>query len=506
MFSKNNLNDFDKSIIEELYKKHPIVHNDGIRDKLLPKINEWKRHISSYILSNNKYDNELSLLQKAEKSLNEDGVTLCLIENDYFDFKLFSEKENVKIDNNYWENSLDKLKKVPKLEGLIEKFSTNNVNKTDTVKEHNESLIIFRTNLQKQWRKLLEQEIVSWELQKTNELRRELLEQLAEWLTMMQALEDILSNLSLGHGLFFDLSEGDLTLTDLEEIKKWIEYISKDEGVKELCDLMGRIRRFEKSNRQELVKTTSIVHEYVTDTNSKEEIVGIMFGRDIEHVIPQELALLSDDETSILFDMKYIEGRLMCFDMEGFKQINQEIDEEIMTDVECDVKLGPIIICVDTSGSMSGTPESVAKAITLVMATRAISQNRSCYLINFSTSIETLDLSGGVGISKVIDFLQRSFHGGTDASPALEYALELMEKEDYKKSDLLMISDFLMNSLYESLYEKITISKENNNKFFSLTIGDEFLSKRLKSIFDNEWVFNPTNSSINSVRTMLDSI
>ncbi len=196
----------------------------------------------------------------------------------------------------------------------------------------------------------------------------------------------------------------------------------------------------------------------------------------------------------------------MCFEMEGMQTSFHEVEEEIITEVAEEEKLGPIIICVDTSASMQGSPETVAKAVTLFMATRAISQKRDCLLINFSTGIETLDLSGQIGLTKVIEFLQRSFHGGTDVGPALTHALNMMNDEKYNQSDLLIISDFMMDSLPESLYEKISNAKKNKNRFYSLSIGDLFLSERLQEIFDNEWVYNPSNSSISSIQNIVRSI
>ena len=242
------------------------------------------------------------------------------------------------------------------------------------------------------------------------------------------------------------------------------------------------------------------------DINSREEIVGVYLGKDIEHALPQEIALLSDDETSVLFDMKFVEGRLMCFEMEGMQTRSYDVEEEIMVEVEEKEKLGPIIICVDTSGSMQGSPETIAKAVTLFMATRAISQKRNCYLINFSTGIETLDLSGQMGMAKVMAFLQRSFHGGTDVSPALTQALKMMDDEKYEQADLLIISDFMMASLPELLYKEISNAKANKNRFYSLAIGDLFLSKRLQEIFDNEWVYNPSNSSISSIQNVINAV
>lgn len=327
-----------------------------------------------------------------------------------------------------------------------------------------------------------------------------------EWLKGLQLLADTLDELSIEPGLLFDLSKDNLTLSDIEQMKKWVSYISNDKGVKALCDLMGRLRFAEQTRRQELIKTVATVTEYVPDINSREEIVGVYLGKDIEHALPQEIALLSDDDTSVLFDMKFVEGRLMCFEMEGTQSRGDDIEKEVTAEVEEEEKLGPVIICIDTSGSMQGSPETIAKAVTLYMATRAMSQQRDCYLINFSTGIETLDLSGQLGMAKVMEFLRRSFHGGTDAGPALTHALGMMSQKKYEQSDLLIISDFIMASLPESMYEKISGAKANENRFYSLSIGDLFLSKRLQEVFDNEWVYNPGNSSIGSIQDVVKSI
>lgn len=270
---------------------------------------------------------------------------------------------------------------------------------------------------------------------------------------------------------------------------------------------MGRLRRAARSKRQELIKTTKRIEQFVPDINSKEEIVGIRLGRQIEYALPQELALLADEETAVLFDMKYTEGRLMCFEMEGLQKNVYETEEEQTIEVEEKEKMGPIIVCVDTSGSMQGAPETIAKALTLFLTTRAIGQKRNCFLINFSTQIETLDLSGKMGMVKVMEFLQKSFHGGTDASPALEHGLELMKTKNYKKADLLMISDFVMDALPNGTKEKIELARQQKNKFYSLSIGSNlFLPERLQAIFDNEWTYDAERSTVQTLQEIGSAI
>jgi len=531
--------------IDDLVKQYPVAIKDKIQEKLLSEMKQWSKGVQRRLDKENPFHEEQARFKVANRSLQRKDASIIDIEGDYSDFQFLSKKANYSVDEKFWISEIGKLKNKPKLDLLVDKFSNStttkhkkknkNSNEEDrlicrtllheqwlkslskaysewklkAIKHKNsneEDRLICRTLLHEQWLKSLSKAYSEWELKAINEYRRKFLKKLSEWLSLVQQLDDTLSDLSLETGLFLDLSQGNLSLSDIEQLKKWVSYISQDEGVKNLCDMMGRLRQAGKTKRQELVKNTNTVQEFVSDVNSKEEIVGIHLGRDIEHALPQELALLADDEISILFDMKYTEGRLICFDLEGYQLKETSVEEEILVEIEDKEEHGPIIICVDTSGSMQGSPETIAKAITLFMATRASEQKRNCFLINFSTEIETLDLSGNLGLSKVISFLQRSFCGGTDASPALGYALYLMKKEEYKKSDLLMISDFIMASLPESLQNQITIAKENENKFYSLSIGNIFLEKKMESIFDNEWVYNPSNCSVHSLQAMVSEI
>lgn len=81
-------------------------------------------------------------------------------------------------------------------------------------------------------------------------------------------------------------------------------------------------------------------------------------------------------------------------------------------------------------------------------------QERNCYLISFSTGIETLDLGGaqgGASLKKLVQFLQMSFNSGTDAAPALTHAVKMLADDDYKNADVLMFSDSLMGNLSDDL-------------------------------------------------------
>ncbi len=498
-------------MLNEILQEFPVAKEESVATRLKEEVETEQRRIHRRLERDNPFIENARVLQLAENDLEtKKWIRVDQLEQDLQHFESLAKQTGSRIDKKYWLSEIGKLKANQESRTgpiAITDRDNSSLGETDGDKSDgsNEQAALCRALLLQRWRRLLEEQTARWELETIQDLRRKLLNKLKVWLEKLQVLADTLDSLSIEPGLLFDLANDNLSLSDVEQLKKWVSYISEDKGVRELCDLVGRLRRADRTKRQELVRTGLTMTEYVPDVNSKEEIVGVYWGNDIERALPQEITLLSDEETSVLFDVKLAEGRLMCFEMEGRRSRFYEVEEELVTEIE-DEKAGPVIICVDTSGSMKGSPETVAKAVTLYMATRAVSGKRDCFLISFSTGVETLDLSGKIGIAKVIEFLRRSFHGGTDVSPALTHAIRMMEDRRYQRSDLLVISDFIMASVPESLHEEIRKAKENKNRFYSLSIGDLFLSRRLKEIFDNEWVYDPGNSSIRSIQTIASTI
>ena len=398
-------------------------------------------------------------------------------------YKALCLKSNVNYNKDFWDTDLAHLKS----EAVIS--NSNNVKAAS-------DLATSANLLAKEWQKLLCSLYEQWELEQISLLRDKLLKSLIEKLKLIDEMLTLLSTIGIEPGILLDLSSGSLKLNNLAKVKSLIELIHSDEGIKKLLDLLGRIKQVKKSEKIETVTHSFIQKSPIIDINSKEEIVGIKLSKDIEHALPSELALLSDEDTSILFDLKYVESSLMCFEMSGQQFVDEEFEVEEELTVEEDKQKGPVIICIDTSGSMQGAPETVAKAVALVMSLKAQAENRDCYIINFSTSINTLDLSKGFSLDKLADFLSMSFYGGTDVGPAISHALNLMTENTYNKADLLIVSDFIMGSLPSKQIDIISALKQKDNKFYSLVVGNCYLSKRLREVFDQEWIYNPKNASV----------
>ncbi len=78
---------------------------------------------------------------------------------------------------------------------------------------------------------------------------------------------------------------------------------------------------------------------------------------------------------------------------------------------------GPMLVCVDTSGSMQGGAEAVAKAVVLEAARCAHAQRRACRVYAFGGPDEVVEMELGVdaeGVGRLARFLGQGFGGGTD--------------------------------------------------------------------------------------------
>lgn len=465
-------------------KNFSFLRGQEFAEKLTEKIKLWENSTQQLLANTSPFEKQRIKLVSSEWDFKAHGGCERSVKSDLVEYKLFNPEVNTK----FWEDKLSTFK--------------NEIKKDP---ENKQSLInAIRRNEQESWRKDYEKKLLEWQLNEIQARRSFFLEELEDWLDTLKQLQEIFEGLGIETGVLWDFSLGTLSQQDISFLKKWADYLKNDKGIQQLCDLMGRLQKEEQSHRKEIINSTFQYSVTTPDIHSNEEIVGIELGRDVENVIPQELALLSDPDVALLFDLKYVENRLMCFSKQGYKTevFDENIQEEV-TVVE-DEKMGPIIICVDTSGSMSGAPENIAKAITLMLSSRAVAQKRKCYLINFSTSIDTLDLTPPKGVGDIVSFLKMSFHGGTDVAPALYEGLRMMSDSDYKKADLLVISDFVLDGLPSNIVAMCQKQRNEENRFFALSIGNFGMHRVADNVFDQNWIYNPNSGGISEINNVLE--
>ena len=92
--------------------------------------------------------------------------------------------------------------------------------------------------LHKKWKELLDKLYSEWEFNEIEKYREELLLKFSEWLLLVKKLKDEFDRLSLDTGLFWDLSKGNPSLIDIEELLRWANYMTNSKGIKKLCDIL----------------------------------------------------------------------------------------------------------------------------------------------------------------------------------------------------------------------------------------------------------------------------
>ena len=175
-----------------------------------------------------------------------------------------------------------------------------------------------------------------------------------------------------------------------------------------------------------------------------EETNGLCRSDDISRMLPSELALIANGTrpARLLHFARRMERTLLSYERVGWSEEPAVTVEgsEIRPAAEC----GPIILCLDTSGSMMGARETVAKAMVVECMRQAKSQQRQCYLYSFSGPGDCVELElkvTGKGVAALLEFLSGSFHGGTDVDEPFIRALQRLEEQEWSNADILLVTD-----------------------------------------------------------------
>lgn len=353
-------------------------------------------------------------------------------------------------------------------------------------------LEILARNLTKDLRNSLEERYLAWQLAEIDRRRREYLAELYQKIGQFKKLEELLSPFTQEFGRLWDMSSGQFHDYGFELLRDFADLLERDQSLLELAELLGKqateVARYERELRDKIEIRT----EYHPRPAYRGQISGLQLGGEISSALPSELALYSNPATRLYFAQKFAEKKLLSYayvQRQGYSK-EERTSEEV--EVAIEEGKGPVIICVDTSGSMQGVPERVAKTITFALTKKCLEEERGCYLISFSTGIEVQDMSlfkRKDGLGELIQFLRKSFNGGTDVAPALRHGLELMGSNDWKRADLLLVSDFVMDQPSGELVDSIRACQKDGTRFFSLVIGDSG-NKETISCFDENWSYD----------------
>lgn len=176
---------------------------------------------------------------------------------------------------------------------------------------------------------------------------------------------------------------------------------------------------------------------------------GIHRSDRIARMLPSEAMLLGHPKLRLLWHARRAERTLLTYeddDRMSEVRLHQSLTNQPRPGTQPATKAvaGPILLCVDTSGSMQGGAEAVAKAVVLEAMRSAHAQQRACHVFAFGGAGEIIERElalNTAGIAQLTDFLGQAFRGGTDICGPLERVLSKMEDVRWQRADLLIASD-----------------------------------------------------------------
>ncbi|AOF83260.1 von Willebrand factor type A domain protein [Methyloversatilis sp. RAC08] len=179
------------------------------------------------------------------------------------------------------------------------------------------------------------------------------------------------------------------------------------------------------------------------------ETRGIHRADRIARMLPAEAVLLGHPVLRLVWHARRAERTLLCYEDDDRLHEVHQLDAPVLQarpDLQADrrLEMGPLLVCVDTSGSMQGGAGQVAKAVVLEAVRTAHDQGRACHVFAFGGPDEVVELDVAVdasGIERLIHFLGQGFRGGTDICGPLDRALARLEQQAWQRADLLIASD-----------------------------------------------------------------
>ena len=351
------------------------------------------------------------------------------------------------------------------------------------------------TDLLSQWDALLQTRILEFHLRRLDQHKQDYLERLGRKVEEYRQLRSILNPFT--EYLGWDMSRDLWQSTSFDVLRGYDALLADERSLQQLADLLGKMREAEIELEEETFEKTIVRQEWVTDEHSRAEIVGVRESSDLSHMLSSEAALLSQSDTETAFLKKFADHSLLTLQ---FEDRHLRRNEEKLMEIDRRIRKrerGPFIVCVDTSQSMMGRPEEIAKVLTLGILKMAVESDRRAYLISFSTGIQTLDLHDVANsIDELARFLNMSFYGGTDATLALYEALRQLRTHDYRDADVLMISDFVMYKIDRDVLDEIAHFQHNKaTEFHSLALAREANAEVLGR-FDTNWIYDPERKGV----------
>ena len=277
---------------------------------------------------------------------------------------------------------------------------------------------------------------------------------------LIPVLEDHLEMLEILSMLFpgrmWDHSLRALHREYFGNLEKYAAILRKSSDLHEILEQVGRIELEYGSKKLNL------------SPYGKSEVHSVTFSGNIQTLLPVEAVKLKNPLLKLKFYADMLEGKLLTYQLRG-KNWN--------SDTSGKKRKGPVVALVDTSASMRGSPEILAKSVLLAVTKRMLKEGRDVKVILFSSKWQTFEIEltdkKRMG-QEFLEFLKFTFGGGTDFNTALRAGLKAMKNEKaFEGADLLFLTDGASELSERPLIREWNeIKAERKARIFSLIIGN----------------------------------
>jgi uncharacterized protein with von Willebrand factor type A (vWA) domain len=201
-------------------------------------------------------------------------------------------------------------------------------------------------------------------------------------------------------------------------VKEYVaSQLAQTERLNEIFDLAGRLKDVMRQAQASKVR------------QGAGELTDVESGDAVARLLPSELILMRHKLARYLLARKLHEKSALQYRLEDRERKGK----------------GPVVVCIDDSGSMSGSRDTWAKAVALALLELARKQKRDFCFCTFSTRLTFKFAEKAKAKTPPQDLITALLHhsgGGTKFDPPLDWALHRIAKADnMKEADVIFISD-----------------------------------------------------------------
>lgn len=215
-------------------------------------------------------------------------------------------------------------------------------------------------------------------------------------------------------------------------------------------------------------------------TAAKSDITGITIGDNLSSLLPSETALLSCPATEPTFYHNYVEKRLQIF--ASASSGNAPVTHQD----------GPVIICLDTSGSMRGEKVEIACNLTMAITIIAQRRKRDVLVVKYSDWHFLLKVTKLSRQREDLEKFLSSYQGRGNAENELFRWLFkdiLPNEKAFDTADILCITDFGWKPLNDYTIKLIESFKRKGMIFYGLNVlgFEKWSFDSMTTVCDSLW-------------------